>query len=248
VRAILTYHSIDSSGSVISLPAETFEAHLRGLSASGTSVVSLPELLRLPDDRNAVSITFDDAYVNFEREAWPRLKERGFPVTLFVPTRFVGGANEWPEMPGGGMPRLPILTWPALATLREEGVVLGSHTRTHPDLRTVDGAALQDEVLGAAEDLARETGGQPTTFSYPYGFWSPAAAALVRRTCECACTTELRHLRRGDDPHLLPRLDSFYLNGPARLDRFGRWSFREYLRLRLAVRTIARRVRRSKGR
>ena len=36
----------------------------------------------------------------------------GLPVTLFVPTGFVGRENTWPELPGGGMPRLPIMGWP----------------------------------------------------------------------------------------------------------------------------------------
>lgn len=197
----------------------------------------------MPGDRDAVAITFDDAYTNFEREAWPRLREHGLPVTLFVPTRFVGKANEWAELPGGSMPRLPILAWPALGRLQEEGVVLGSHTRTHADLRAIGAAEIEDEVLGAAADLARETGQHPGTFCYPYGFWTPSATAIVRRTYDCACTTELRPLHPDDDPHLLPRLDSFYLNGPARLQDFGRWTFREYLRLRLRVRTIAQRVR-----
>jgi peptidoglycan/xylan/chitin deacetylase (PgdA/CDA1 family) len=243
MRAILTYHSVDTSGSVISVAPETFEAHLRALASGSAAVVSLPELLRIPDDRNAIAITFDDAYTNFEREAWPRLHQHGFPVTLFVPTHFVGKANEWGELPGGSMPRLPILGWTALASLAEAGVTLGSHTRRHPDLTKIGSAAIEDEVLGASDDLASHTGVRPTTFSYPYGFWSAGAAAIVRRVCDYACTTELRPVNRNDDPHLLPRLDSFYLNGPARLEDFGSWTFREYLRLRLGMRTIARRLR-----
>ena len=247
MRAILTYHSIDSTGSVISTSPAAFEAHLHALATGSVAIVSVPELLRMPDDRHGVAITFDDAYTNFQQEAWPRLKQHGFPATLFVPTQFVGKANEWPELPGGRMPRLPILDWSALGRLQEDGLVLGSHTRTHPDLRALGASRIEEEVTGAAEDIRRETGRRPSAFSYPYGFWSVNAARVVREAYDCACTTELRPLRRGDHPELLPRLDSYYLRGPARMEDFGRWSFREYLRVRLAMRMLSQRLRAAPG-
>lgn len=243
MKAILTYHSIDSSGSVISVSPETFDRQVRWLASSDVAVVSVPDLLRLPRDRDAVAITFDDAYTNFQVEAWPRLQGAGLTATLFVPTAFVGRSNGWPELPGGSMPRLPILDWPALARLREDGVILGAHTRTHPDLRALDPAAVADEIQGSFDDLLRETGQPADAFAYPYGFWSPRVAAAVRSACGCACTTELRPVEEGEDAHLLPRLDTFYLDGPARIENFGTWTFREYLRLRLHLRTLARRVR-----
>ncbi|MGQ0734404.1 MAG: polysaccharide deacetylase family protein [Acidobacteriota bacterium] len=245
MKAILTYHSIDSSGSVISIPPSTFGQHLRWLASSPVAVLSLPDLLRHPNDSDALAITFDDAFTNFQDEAWPRLRDHGLSVTLFVPTGFVGQTNEWAETPGGRMPRLPILDWASLGRLQEDGVILGAHSRTHADLRTLDGTALEEEIWGSVEDVSRETGRRPDTFAYPYGYWTPAAASTVRAACRCACTTELRPLGPGDDALLLPRLDAFYLKGPARLEQFGRASFREYLRLRSRMRALAQRVRGS---
>lgn len=244
MRAILTYHSIDDTGSVISVSPAAFERQVRWLAASGVDVIPLTELVRAPLDRDAVAITFDDAYTNFLSDAWPRLRNLGLPVTLFVPTGFVGRENTWPALPGAGMPRLPILSWPALARLHEEGVTLGGHTRSHPDLRTLGAAAADDEIDGSFEDLRRETGTRARTFAYPYGFWNTGTAATVRAACDVACTTELRLLGRGEDPHLLPRLDSYYLDGPGRIERFGSASFREYFRLRAWMRTMRRLARR----
>jgi peptidoglycan/xylan/chitin deacetylase (PgdA/CDA1 family) len=243
VRAILTYHSIDTTGSVISVSPDVFDRQIRWIASSQVAVVSLPELLHLPDDRDAVAITFDDAYTNFASAAWPRLREHGLTATVFVPTAFTGKANTWPELPGGRMPRLPILGWPELARLSEEGVSLGAHTRHHPDLRALSGQALEEEIAGSVDDVRRQTGTEARAFAYPYGFWTPAAAAMVRRWCVCAVTTELRPLGRHDDPHALPRLDSYYLNGTGRIENFGRVSFREYLRIRLALRTLRQRMR-----
>jgi peptidoglycan/xylan/chitin deacetylase (PgdA/CDA1 family) len=236
VRAILTYHSIDDSGAVISVPPTVFDQQVRWL-ASRVPVVSLIDLLTLPEDRDAIAITFDDAFRNFQTEAWPRLREHGLPVTMFVPTGFVGRTNEWAAMPGGGMPTLPILDWPALARLREEGVTLGAHSRAHPDLRRLEAAAVREEVLGSIDDILRETGGRADAFAYPYGYWNSTTVSAVRSACRFACTTELRVLAHREEPHLLPRLDVYYLRGAGRIEDFGRWTFRQYIRARAAVRT-----------
>ena len=243
MRAILTYHSIDETGSVISVDPSVFDRHVRFLASGRVAVVSLVELLAPASDRDAVAITFDDAFTNFRAEAWPRLKAHGLPVTVFVPTGHVGKTNDWAETPGGGMPTLPILDWAGLARLQEEGVTLGAHSRTHPDLRALQGAALEEEVKGSIEDLRRETGRTPGAFAYPYGYWNAAAASAVRAACRCACTTALRPLGRRDDIHLLPRLDVFYLHGPGRLENFGSTAFREYIRVRSHVRTVGQWVR-----
>jgi len=243
VRAILTYHAVDDTGSVISVTPAVFEQHVRWLAASPVSVVSLEELLTLPDERDAVAITFDDAFTNFAKEAWPRLREHGLPVTLFVPTGFVGKTNAWDALPGGAMPTLAILDWASLGRLQSEGVTLGAHSRTHADLRLLEREAIQEEVLSSIADISRETGARPAAFAYPYGHWNALAASVVEQSCAQACTTALRPLGRSDKAHLLPRLDVFYLTGPARLEAFGTFGFRRYLELRGRVRTVGQWVR-----
>lgn len=68
------------------------------------AVVSVDELIeavqgarRLP--ARAVLITFDDAYADFAKNAWPVLERLGLPAALFVPTAFPSdpGAEFWWE-------------------------------------------------------------------------------------------------------------------------------------------------------
>ena len=240
MKAILTYHSIDDSGSVISIDAVTFRSHVQWLAESGVAVVSLQELVRLPDDADAIALTFDDGFENFRAAAWPLLRAHAFPVTLFVVTDHVGGTNNWSRGPAADVPHLPLLDWPSLVQLADEGVTLGSHTRTHPDLSVCTVERVSEELASAACKLREETGGDAECFAYPYGGYNLAVAHAAARVHALACTTDLRGVTSADDPFLLPRLDAYYLRQPGRLERFGSSAFRNYMWLRARGRQLRR--------
>ena len=236
MRAILTYHSIDDSGSVISVSPERFASQVRWLASGAVDVVSVPDLLALPPDRAAVAITFDDAFRNFASAAWPLLRDAGIPVTLFVPTGHVGKTNHWAATPGGAMPTMPLLGWDELARIAAEGVRLGAHTRTHPDLRTLAAAAIVDEVAGSVADILGATGQRADGFAYPYGYHDARVLGATRSLCDWAVTTVLARVAPHPDAHCLPRLDAYFLNGPGRLEGYGSLRFRGYMGLRAVVR------------
>lgn len=233
MRAILTYHSIDRSGSPISVSPETFARHVRWLASGHVRVVPLHEIVRADDD--AVAITFDDGYTSVATEAAPLLAAHGLPATVFVVSACAGRTNVWDETTPG-VPAFPLLDWGGLARLATAGFAFGAHTRTHPHLDRLDGAALADEIVGGAADLERWLGIRPATFAYPYGATSRAAARLAREHFTCAVTTELRPLGSADDPALLPRLDCYYYRDPAQLERWGTLAFGARLRMRAAAR------------
>jgi len=238
MRAILTYHSVDETGSVISVSPRRFAEHVRWLASGAVAVVSVAELLARSAAAAAVAITFDDGFTNFATTAWPLLRDHGLPATLFVPTRHVGRTNEWSAMPGGSMPPLPLLDWDALGRLAEEGLALGAHSRTHADLRTLGDAEMLDEIAGSFDDIARETGRRADGFAYPYGYLDERVVSATRTACRWACTTTLGLLSTGHDPYRLPRLDAYFLRGPARLDAYGSVPFRSYVSMRAAIRSL----------
>ena len=80
MRAILTYHSIDASRSVISVDPSVLRRQLEWLAQSSVRVVPLTTLTKLPDDADAVSLTFDDAYENFGHVVAPLLADAGIKV------------------------------------------------------------------------------------------------------------------------------------------------------------------------
>jgi peptidoglycan/xylan/chitin deacetylase (PgdA/CDA1 family) len=237
MRAILTYHSIDDSGSPVSVDEAAFRRHVAWLASGAVRVVRLAELPEVAPEVDAVALTFDDGFVNFGDRAWPPLRERALPVTLFVVADQVGRTNAWGGREAPGIPVLPLLAWSQLGRLAEEGVTLGAHSRTHADLGLLQGEALVEETAGAADRVAAETGRRPEAFAYPYGHWSDAVVASVARSYRWGCTTEHRLLAAREDPYRLPRLDAFYFRRGG-LDGWGSAGFRTGVRIRGALRRL----------
>ncbi len=239
MRAILTYHSIDSSGSPVSLSEEAFRAHVRFFGSGRVAVVPLADLPSLPDEKDAIAITFDDGFLNFTSSALPLLTHQGLPATVFVVSDAVGGTNTWGGASTPGIPTLPLMSWPDLARAREAGFEIGAHTRNHPDLTGLSPERVEDEMAGCSERIFSELGDRPRRFAYPYGSVNDTVARAARERFEQCVTTELRPVSPGDDRALLPRLDAWYFRRAGTLEAWGTPAFRR----RIWIRAQGRRVR-----
>ena len=240
MRAILTYHSVDHSGSAISVSPETFRGHVEWLASGAVPVLGVEALARAPADTAGVAITFDDGFENFAERAWPLLRDRGLPATLFVVADRVGGRNDWGHDASLGVPDLPLLGWEALGGLREDGVSIQSHGRSHRPLSGMSAPELEDEVTGSAEVLERRLGVRPTGFAYPYGEADARGRSAVADAYDWACTTELRPLEPAEQMHALPRLEARYFDDPDALRSWGSRAFRLKLRVRRGGRGVRR--------
>ncbi|MFN8574387.1 MAG: polysaccharide deacetylase family protein [Gemmatimonadaceae bacterium] len=239
MRGILTWHSLDTSGSPISVAPDVFRQQVRFLASGRVRVVSLTELAHSPDDgTDVVALTFDDGFANVGDIAVPLLREHSLTATIFAVTEHVGGFNDWGGRSVQGIPTLPLMDWTSLGAVREAGLEVGAHTRRHRDLTTVSGAALEDEVAGCVEVIAAKTGVRPASFAYPYGGVGADAVVAIRDVYQQAVTTELRLLDRSEDLALLPRLDMFYFRSPGQLEAWGRRSFKQRLWLRAQGRRV----------
>jgi peptidoglycan/xylan/chitin deacetylase (PgdA/CDA1 family) len=237
MKAVLTYHSIDDSGSPVSIDERSFRAHVEWLASGAVEVVPLPELTSVPESQDAVSVTFDDGLENFGRIAAPALLEARIPVTVFVVTDSVGGRSDWSGT-GGSVPVFPLLDWEALGVLADEGVELGAHTRTHPVLTRLDAASIEEEVLGGAQRLREETGRTPQAFAYPYGIHDDRVVQIAARAFQVAVTARLDVVKPGGDPHRVPRLDMWYYRDPDLLRAWGSRRFALYLGARRLARGL----------
>jgi peptidoglycan/xylan/chitin deacetylase (PgdA/CDA1 family) len=224
------------------VPLEAFERHLRWLVSGAVRVLSLDALLQAPAEHDAVALTFDDGFRNFGALAAPRLEAAGLPATVFVVSGHVGRTNAWGGVVTPGVPDLPLLDWDELDRLAGRGIDIGAHTRSHPDLTTLDAARARDELLGSADDIARRLGRRPVTFAYPFGATDEAVIAAAAGVFDVACTTEFALVATGSTRAALPRLDAFYFRDDDRLATFGTAGFERFVRRRGWLRRIRRRV------
>jgi peptidoglycan/xylan/chitin deacetylase (PgdA/CDA1 family) len=236
VRAILTFHSIDDSGSVLSFPPQTFARLLAALHDSGLPVLDLDALLG-PGTRNGVALTFDDGMRSVCTHALAVLREHAAPAHLFLTTGAVGGDNRWATQPPGA-PTCDMLGWDEIERLQQAGMRVESHTHSHPDLRRLDERRIAAECDEADRIIEQRLGRRPQYFAYPYGYRSARSLDYARTRYRASVTTELRVIRGNEDRAALPRLDAYYLRAPWVFRRLDAALPRAYLALRGVLRRL----------
>ena len=209
MKAILTFHSIDTSGSVLSFPPGALACLLRALGESDLPVVGLDELLR-EETASGVTITFDDGMRSVFTAALPILREHACKAHLFLTTGSIEGDNQWPGQPANA-PGFDMLKWDEIEALHGAGIRIDSHTHRHPDMRLLSEGEMTGECEQADNLIENRLGRRPRYFAYPYGYNNPQVRDFIRTRYDAAVTTQLSTLKGHKDAASLPRLDSYYL-------------------------------------
>lgn len=236
MRAILTFHSIDDSGSVLSFPPRTFANFLEALHRTGLPVCDLDTLLA-PATRRGVALSFDDGMRSVFTHALPVLRDHAAPAHLFLTTGAVGGSNRWHTQPALA-PTFDMLNWDEIEKLQRAGVRMESHTHSHPDLRDLDDRSIAAECSEADRIIEERLGRRPQYFAYPYGRLSARVCDYARGHYRASVTVQLREIRGDEDLAALPRLDTYYLRMPWVFRRLDSALPRTYLALRGALRRL----------
>ncbi|MGH4030831.1 polysaccharide deacetylase family protein [Actinomycetota bacterium Odt1-20B] len=180
---ILMYHSVSRrptpSTETLSVSPEAFTEQMETLCERGFTPLSTARLGAAwrsggPLPVRPVLITFDDGYEGVHRHALPVLAKYGFTATLFVSTGWLRGAYDT----GGGLDLM--LDWDQVRELAAQGVEIGGHSHTHPELDQLPRDDLWFELLRCREIVAAELGTAPRSFAYPYGYSSRRVRDAVR--------------------------------------------------------------------
>lgn len=234
MHAILTFHSIDDSGSVLSYSPQLFRLLLAHLAERAIPVLDLDTLLD-PATSRGVAITFDDGMQSVRRHALPVLREHDAPAHLFATTGAIGTDQPWPEQPCDGH-TFSMLDWDDIDALHAGGVRIECHTHNHPDMRTLSDERMTGECAQADELIEQRLGRRPRFLAYPFGYHNRAVRAFAATHYRGAVTTELKTLAGKTDPAALPRLDSFYLQSARMIRGLDSLSMRGYLAARNVLR------------
>ena len=210
---VLCYHAIDDHRddpvlAPYSVPPALFARQLDQLAARGFSFIT-PELFAqflsngAPLPRRPVLLTFDDGYATMTNVARDILAPRGIGAIAFVVTGS-DHTNLWDQAQGGASIRL--LGDQELAELGTLGVEVGSHSRTHRDLRHLSASDRAMEMVGSAEDLHRATGRRPRYLAYPYGANDESTRLAAHHAgFAAAFAVAYDRVSRTDDRYRLPR-------------------------------------------
>ena len=197
---ILMYHRFgETDHAQTNITIEQFEWHLAELENPKYTVLPIPEILRklkagtsLPE--RTIGISIDDAFLSVFTEAFPRLKQRSLPFTLFIATQPVDL-------------KLPdYMNWDQIRELRDAGVTIGSQTHTHLHMAQRSPADSSKDVKTANERFVAELGQAPKLMAYPYGEAGLASMTVVRDLgFEFAFGQHSGVLHKNSPPYFLPR-------------------------------------------
>ena len=179
---ILQYHHFsDKTPAITSVSLEQFDAHLEYLQANDFRILPLRDVVaalqqkkQLPD--RCVSLTVDDAYISVYQNAFPRLRELGWPLTVFVNTEVVDrGIRSY-------------MSWDQMRELAGHGVTFENHGHGHIHMiRRINGETDADwrkriirDISTAQRRISKEIGVAPRLFAYPYGEYNPELLEIIR--------------------------------------------------------------------
>ena len=199
---ILMYHVVAAPPADAPYPGlyvlpDDFAAQIEWLAASGYHAVTLDQVYAYWHDgvalpRHPIVLTFDDGYRSVFVNALPVLRAKHWPGVLNLLVR-----NE--STPWGLSPR-------RIRALIAAGWEVDAHTLTHPDLTTLDPAALRREIQGSRRRIQRQFDQPVNFFCYPAGRYDAAVVAAVRAAGYLGATTVRDGLGRPSELFTLARI------------------------------------------
>lgn len=201
---LLIYHRVGGgTTNELDLAPETFANQLDLL--ADHDVVSLDDALdRLErgDTSPSFVLTFDDGFADVYDNAWPLLRERGLPFTVYLASAYMGQTMQWEGATATGAPGKG-LTWDQLREFMDSGLcTIGNHTHSHVRPEALTAAELD----GCTERIKSELGVTPAHFTYPWGVAVPSMEGQLRERFRSASTGELGRNFPGVDPMRLRRV------------------------------------------
>ena len=148
----------------------------------------------------SIVITIDDGWKAVYTDAFPILKELGYPFTLFLYKNYVDGGGK-------------ALTSEMVKEMQKSGATVGSHSVSHsyPGSHRRKGAEAYERFLRlelgeSKKFLDSRFDTRVTTYAYPGGIHTPEMDPLAKEFgYEHLFTVLPGKIRRSNDDHTLPR-------------------------------------------
>jgi peptidoglycan/xylan/chitin deacetylase (PgdA/CDA1 family) len=182
--SILGYHDFSETQPETAMRIRTskFRKQMETIRQLGITVISLEEFSAWKRGEKeipakSILITLDDGWKSVYTDAFPILKEFGYPYTLFLYKNYVDGGGK-------------ALTTPMIKEMIKAGATIGSHSISHPYPITVKSfrkkgpdaydAYLRKEMGESKRFLESKFSVKITTYSYPGGFFTEEMLPLTK--------------------------------------------------------------------
>lgn len=183
---VLYFHSVGAEQRGGNVSVDEFVEILEYASREH-EIASLDTVVNTTSRDKRIALTFDDGRADVYHNAFPVLRERDLPATLFVTVDWIG--------------RDGYMSKEQIAAAIEGGITVGNHTMTHPHLDEIDRESVRTkEIVRAKEELESLFDIDVQQFSYPYGDYDAEAVETVQQSHSLAVTTYPRVVERAYVP------------------------------------------------
>ena len=217
--AVFVYHRFgENDYPSTNIRINQFKKHLDELTKNNYNVVSTEEIINalinnkdLPE--KTVALTIDDAFFSIYKKAWPLLKEKKLPFTIFVSTGPLRSNSK------------NYMNWEQIKEMVNHGVTIGHHTKNHLHLVTKEKEKIISEIEEANNDFLKNLGYVPDIFAYPYGEYSSEVKQITKSYFKAAFGQQSGGIYNGIDIFELPRYSLNEQYGDLKRFRFAANSY-----------------------
>jgi len=175
---IAVYHSIRDTSPEETLevrrytiPPAIFDEQMRYLQENGFHTITFAMLYEAvtygtPLPSKPVVLSFDDGWATQYTEALPILKKYNLTATFFLYPNVIEHEN--------------YMTWDEAHALRDAGMEIGSHSKSHQYMTKQETEDQLYEVTRSKEILEEKLGTEIKTFAYPFGVYNTDLQAMLQ--------------------------------------------------------------------
>jgi peptidoglycan/xylan/chitin deacetylase (PgdA/CDA1 family) len=190
-----------------SIQSRLFKQHIRHLKQNGWHSACIRDLAT-PDllQPKTIMITFDDGYLDNFENAYLPLMEHNMRATWFITTNVIGSHAHWM----GEFDEMRMLTEEHLAEMTSNGMEIGSHTCSHPDLTSLAYTEQLKELQRSREQLEDIVDQPVTSLAYPFGRYNTDSLQAAEKSgYTFACSTRSGHQAHSESMLQLRRVTIF---------------------------------------
>jgi peptidoglycan/xylan/chitin deacetylase (PgdA/CDA1 family) len=127
------------------------------------------------------------------------LKKCKLPATIFIVSSLQKGL---PEIQNN----FEMLNWEQIREMVKQGILIGSHSISHPKLDLISDERLKEEIEGSKEKIEKEIGIKVKYFAYPKGRFNQKTISFLKKAgYEAALSTKRGLIKKGDNIFAIKR-------------------------------------------